>query len=257
MELRPLGRTGLKVSPIGFGAFKIGRNAKVKYPSAYDLPDETTAGHLLNAILDLGICYIDTAPAYGFSEERIGRAVAHRRQEFVLSTKVGEQFESGESTYDFSAAAVKDSIHRSLQRLRTECLDVVFIHAPANDQEVLRSTDAVETLQALQSEGAIRFIGLSAKTIAAAQLAMEWADALMIEYHVSDDSFSGVIEEAGRHGIGVVIKKALASGHLPAVRAIPFALSPPAVSSVVVGSLSIRHLRENLDHARATDSAPD
>ena len=257
MELRPLGRTGLKISPIGFGAFKIGRNTKVKYPSSYELPDEATVGRLLNAVLDLGICYIDTAPAYGLSEERIGRALAHRRQEFVLSTKVGERFENGESSYDFSAAAVRDSIFRSLRRLRTACLDVVFIHAPAEDLEALRSTEVVETLQVLKSQGAVRFIGLSAKTVAAAQLAMDWADALMVEYQVSDDSFADVIEIAGQRGIGVVIKKALASGHLPSARAIPFALSPPAVSSIVVGTLNIHHLRENLDHARSTPVAPD
>src|SRR5579862_3678712 len=109
---RPLGRTGFSISPIGFGAFKIGRNQKVKYSAAYELPSDEQVAALLNGVLDLGINYIDTAPAYGTSEERIGRAIAGRRSEFVLATKVGETFEAGVSTYDFSAAAIRASVAR-------------------------------------------------------------------------------------------------------------------------------------------------
>src|SRR5882724_2716809 len=89
MRRRPLGRTGLAVSPIGLGALKIGRNQKVKYRAPYELPDRTAVETLLNGILDLGINYIDTAPAYGLSEERIGEALGSRGGEFVVSTKVG------------------------------------------------------------------------------------------------------------------------------------------------------------------------
>ncbi|TXT24440.1 MAG: aldo/keto reductase, partial [Planctomycetota bacterium] len=97
MQLRPLGKTELLVSPLGFGAFKIGRNEKVKYPQPYDLPDDTAVERLLNGVLDAGINLIDTAPAYGISEERIGKFLSQRRGEFVLSTKVGERFTNGES----------------------------------------------------------------------------------------------------------------------------------------------------------------
>src|SRR5262245_28620985 len=113
MQHRVLGRSGVRISPLGFGAFKIGRNQGIKYPSGYDLPDESTVSRLLNEVLDLGITYIDTAPAYGLSEERIGRAIGHRRSEFVLSTKVGETFSDGKSTFDFSANGVRDSVTRS------------------------------------------------------------------------------------------------------------------------------------------------
>src|SRR3990172_2700606 len=110
MPRRPLGRTGLVVSRLGFGAFKIGRNERVKYPQAYALPDDKTVEALLNGVLDLGINQIDTAPAYGSSEERIGRFLSHRRDEFILSTKVGETFADGASRYDFSRQAGRDSI---------------------------------------------------------------------------------------------------------------------------------------------------
>src|SRR5205814_1026963 len=111
------------------GSFKIGRNQKIKYAQGYDLPDDAAAGRLLNGVLDLGINLIDTAPAYGIAEERIGRFISHRRREFRLCTKVGETFANGESNYDFSAAAVTASVERSLSLLQTDVLDLVLIHS--------------------------------------------------------------------------------------------------------------------------------
>ena len=243
---RPLGRTGLDVSVIGYGAFKIGRNEGIKYPNAYDLPDDDAVARLLNGILDLGVTYIDTAPAYGLSEERIGRAVAHRRGEFVLSTKVGETFENGRSTYDFSREGIEASLARSLRRLRTDVLDLVFIHSDGNDLAIQRDTAAVGTLQRLKATGAIRAIGLSGKTVAGAREAFDWADVLMVEYHLDDTSHAEVMAEAAARGIGVVVKKGLASGRLPAGDALRFVLSNPQVSSVVVGGLNLDHIRTNI-----------
>ena len=101
---RPLGSTGLLVSPIGFGAFKIGRNREDQVSGRVRIAERRrTSTGCLNGLLDLGINYIDTAPAYGVSEERIGRVLRHRRSEFVLATKVGETFADGVSHYDFSA----------------------------------------------------------------------------------------------------------------------------------------------------------
>jgi aryl-alcohol dehydrogenase-like predicted oxidoreductase len=123
MVRRPLGSTGALVSPVGFGAFKIGRNVGIKYAHAYALPDEAHVVALLNGVLDLGVNLIDTAPAYGLSEERIGKSIAHRRDEFILATKVGEYFERGRSTFDFSAEGVQASVERSRSRLRSDVID--------------------------------------------------------------------------------------------------------------------------------------
>lgn len=251
MSARPLGPTGLLVSPVGFGAFKIGRNQGTKYPTAYELPDEDAVARLLNGVLDAGCTQIDTAPAYGLSEERIGRAIGQRRREFVLSTKVGETFEDGRSIYEFSADAVRRSVERSLQRLRTDVLDVVLIHSNGEDRRILTNTDTVPTLQALKSQGLIRAIGLSGKTIEGARLALDWADVLMVEYHLQDRSHEAVITEAGERGLGVVVKKGLASGHLPPAEAIRFALSHPHVTNLVIGGLNLDHFRENLRTAEA------
>lgn len=246
MQRRPLGRTGLHVSCIGFGAFKIGRNQKVKYASTYELPSESEAERLLNGVLDLGINHIDTAPAYGVSEERIGRLVGHRRGEFVLSTKVGERFENGESRYDFRAPAVRSSVLASLDRLRTDVLDVVFVHANGDDLAIQRETDVVGTLLNLKSRGVVRAVGFSGKTVEGGRAALAWADVLMLELHLEDGSMEPVIVEAERRDVGVVVKKPLASGRLGPAEALRYAVSHTGVTNAVVGSLDLGHLRSNV-----------
>lgn len=245
MQTRPLGQTGLLVTPLGFGAFKIGRNEKVKYPQPYDLPDDTAVEHLLNGVLDAGINLIDTAPAYGISEERIGKVLASRRNEFVLSTKVGERFVNGESSFDFTAVGVRASVAESLRRLKTEVLDILFVHSNGDDLAIQQQTEVVPTLQKLKHAGYVRAIGFSGKTPAGTEAALEWADVVMVEHHLNDTSHAEVITSAASRGVGVVVKKGLASGHLPPADAIRFVLSNPHVASVIVGGLSLEHLQEN------------
>jgi aryl-alcohol dehydrogenase-like predicted oxidoreductase len=249
MTPRPLGKTGLAVTPLGFGAFKIGRNEKTKYAEHYSLPDEQAVSRLLNTILDEGITYFDTAPAYGLSEERIGRSIGHRRGEFILSSKVGETFEQGRSAYDFSAAGVRSSVERSLRRLRTAAIDIVFIHSNGEDVTIQRATDAVATLRELKQQGLVRAIGLSGKTVDGARLALKWADAIMIEYHIDDVSQAEVISAAAERGVGVVVKKGLASGRLAPAEAIGFVLQNAGVASLVIGGLNLDHIRTNITHA--------
>ena len=243
------------LSPLGYGAFKIGRNVGTKYDRAYELPGPAAVTALLNGVLDLGINYIDTAPAYGLSEERIGQAISHRRGQFVLSTKVGEFFEGGVSRYDFSTDAVRKSVETSLRRLRTDVLDFVFIHADREDARIVEQTEVVPTLVSLRDAGLVRGIGLSGYTTEGFRAALPWADALMVAYHRDDASLAPVIDEAHRRDVSVIVKKGLASGRLPAAQALSFVLGNPAVSSVVVGSLSLDHLRENLRIAQELRTA--
>lgn len=246
VDKRRLGRTGIEVSPIGFGGFKIGRNTGIKYPHGYELPDDADVERIVSGVLDLGINYVDTAPAYGVSEERLGRALARRRDEIVLSTKVGETFQDGRSSYDFSGRGVRTSVEQSLLRLRTEVIDVVFIHSDGDDLRILRETDAVEALTALRDDGLVRAIGMSTKTVQGARAAMAWSDVLMVEYNLQDRSHAEVIAEAARADIGIVIKKGLASGHLAPEQAIRFVLATEGVGSLVVGTLDLEHLREDV-----------
>ena len=246
MVYQHLGKTEFRVSRIGFGAFKIGRNTGIKYPSGYDLPDEAHVHQLLNGVLDLGINYIDTAPAYGLSEERIGNAISHRRDEYILSIKAGEQYEHGKSTFDFSKKGFTASIQRSLQLLKTESIDLVYIHSNGNDLQILNETDAVETLHTLKEQGLVKAIGFSGKTAEGAEAALAWADAVMVEYNLDNRSHEDVMSRAKAQGIGVVVKKGLASGSLNPDESIRFVLDNPTVDTLIIGGLNLEHIRENV-----------
>ena len=249
MVPRRLGATGIEVSPIGWGAFKIGRNEGIKYAHGYDLPSDDDVRSLVDGLLALGITCFDTAPAYGTSEARLGDALDGRRADVVLSTKVGETFEDGRSTYDFSGRAARESIARSRDRLRTDVLDIVFIHSNGDDLAIQRDTDLVAELRRQRDEGSARAIGFSGKTVEGARAALEWADAIMVEYHPDDRSHHDVMLEAADRGVGVLVKKALASGRLDPAIAIPFATAHAAVSSVVLGSLTLENMRRNVELA--------
>src|SRR5690606_25292810 len=140
--------------------------------------------------------------AYVLAEERIGRAIGHRRDEFVLATKVGETFEAGVSHFDFSAAAVTISIEQSLRRLRTDRLDLVCVHSDGGDFAIQQQTDVIEALQQCRRRGLVRAIGFSAKTVDGARAAIDWADVLMVTFHRDDTSHAGVIAEAAAAGRG-------------------------------------------------------
>ncbi len=150
---RPLGSTGLLVSPLGLGTVKLGRDQGVKYPSGFKIPDDGEAKMLLKLSRDLGINLIDTAPAYGRSEERLGPLLRGHRQDWVIVSKVGEEFDNGVSRHDFSGAHTRRSVERSLQRLETDFIDLVLVHSDGNDLAILNESQVYETLAELKREG--------------------------------------------------------------------------------------------------------
>ena len=256
MELAPLGTTGLQVSPLGLGTVKFGRNQGVKYPQPFTLPSDREALALLELAWDLGINLLDTAPAYGESEERLGRLLRQCRRDWVIVTKVGEEFHQGVSSFDFSAAATRASIERSLRRLGVEALDVVLIHSSGDDLALLEQEAVLPTLRNLQQAGLIRAVGMSSKTVAGGLRAVECCDVVMVTYNRSHREELPVIRAAHVIGKGVLIKKGLLSGHLhPLANADPVRASmeliyaEPGVSSVVVGTLNPAHLRVNVSSA--------
>ena len=163
--LRSIGSSGIYVSPIGLGTVKFGRNQGVKYPSGFELPDDRSASNLIAQAKDLGINLIDTAPAYGSSEMRIGQLLPGNRADWLICTKAGENYEDGQSSFDFSSSAIRNSVERSLTRLNTDYLDLVLIHSDGQDLDILNNSGAISTLQRMQSEGMIRAIGMSTKTV--------------------------------------------------------------------------------------------
>lgn len=262
MDLRPLGRTGLAVSPLGLGTVKFGRDRGVKYPTSFKLPDDAQIDALLALAREEGINLLDTAPAYGESETRLGRALAGRRDDWIIVGKCGEAFEDGRSSYDFSPPALEAQVKTSLQRLRTGHLDVLLLHSDGNDLQVLERDGGLETLLGLKRAGLVRHVGLSAKSVAGARAALErGAEVLMIEFDPDSAEDQALVVEAAASGAGVLLKKALASGHLdrlpgadPVGDAFARALAPPGISSLIVGTIDPAHLRENARAARAAIS---
>lgn len=254
MRYRPLGTTGIDVSVLGLGTVKLGRNAQVKYPRSFELPTDAEARRLLDCAADLGINLLDTAPAYGTSEARLGALLRGRRRRWVLCTKVGEEFEEGRSWFDFSAAHVRRSVTRSLERLRTDYLDVVLIHSDGADLEILDGGETLAELQTLKRAGWIRAVGISHKSEQGGRRALAaGCDVIMAALNIEQRQESALIGEAGELQRGVLVKKALASGHAGA-ESLAFAAAHPGVSSVVVGTLDPEHLRANV---RAVSGAPD
>lgn len=246
---RTLGNTGLTVPIISLGTVKLGRNQGVKYPSAFKLPDDASVINLLQCAYDLGINLIDTAPAYGTSESRLGEllpSLSGTREDWLICSKAGETFEGGHSYYDFSAAAIQRSVETSLRRLRTDYLDMVLIHSDGSDVEILEKTDAVETLQKMRDAGLIRTIGMSTKTVEGGLKALPACDLLMVTLNLEDDSQLSVIKSAQEQQKGILLKKVFASGHAEPAASLRFALSVTGVHSAVIGTLSPEHLADNV-----------
>jgi aryl-alcohol dehydrogenase-like predicted oxidoreductase len=244
MVFRPLGKTGLVVGPIGLGTVKLGRNTDVKYPDRFALPSDEKVRELLETALQLGVNLIDTAPAYGESEKKLGPFVAANRDRIVLATKCGEQHSAGRSTYDFSAAAIVASVDKSLGRLRTDHVDILLLHSDGRDMEILTQTDALEALGRLKKGGKARAVGISAKTEAGILRASETLDVVMAPYSQKENSLAEALKRAHDKGLGVLAIKSLFSGHLQARAAIEHVLQQPFIDALILGTINPEHLRE-------------
>lgn len=253
--LRPLGKTGIDVSPLGLGTVKFGRNTDVKYPDAFQIPDDKTLDRLLGLTRELGINLLDTAPAYGDSEERLGSLLSNSRHEWIISTKVGEQYINGKSLHSFTAEDTFTSVENSLRKIRTDYLDVVLVHSDGRDSFIVEESGVFGALQKLKDKGHIRAFGLSGKTLEGGLLGLEHSDLAMVTYNIEDSNEEGIIDKAREENKGILIKKALLSGHAASPeQALKFVLINAGVSSVIVGSTDPRHLAENVRWACAAQN---
>ena len=266
MHMRSLGTSGIDVSALSLGTVKLGRTEGMKYPTPYDLPSDETARALLTLAADLGINLIDTAPAYGTSEARLGGLLREFGDRFLLSTKVGEEFEDGTSRFDFSPEYTRVSIERSLRRLGRDALDLVLVHSDGNDLDIIHRHGTLEALRELQRAGKARAVGFSPKTAEGARAAVACCDVVMLALNPRDTEMAPVVREAHDAGVGVLIKKGLLSGHLdglggltpephvdqptdPVEACLAYLLSEPGVSSVVAGTINPAHLCHNVTAA--------
>lgn len=198
MIFRPFGNTGIDVPALGFGAGHIGDLAL----------DDAEAGRLLGAVLDAGVTLIDTARGYGASEERIGRHLAHRRREFVLSTKVGYGIPGHE---DWTGACVAAGIDAALGLLRTDTIDIVHLHTCPTD--VLERGDVIDALDDARTAGKIRVADYSGDNDP-----LEWAVAsgrfgsVQTSINVFDQRvIDRGLADARESGLGVIAKRPVAN----------------------------------------------
>jgi aryl-alcohol dehydrogenase-like predicted oxidoreductase len=280
IQTRPLGQTGTDVTILGYGAMEL-RGA----PRARAITDEE-AGHVLGAVLDGGINLIDTSIDYGRSEELIGKYLSHRRDEYFLASKCGCPLEVAPGTpppypHDYSPGNVRAGVEQSLRRLRTDRLDLVQVHmSPSRVQ--MEADHTVETLQALRAEGKIRFIGMSGTLPELPdQIAMGVFDVFQVPYSALQREHEDLITAAAQAGAGTLIRGGAARGapaddkswqhgplglrqgegqrrwessgvddllgDMPPMEfVLRFTLSHPGLSSTIVGTSSLDHLRANL-----------
>ncbi|WP_428623404.1 aldo/keto reductase [Sedimenticola sp.] len=250
MKRRALGSTGIQISPLGLGTVKLGRNEQVKYPSHFEIPDDHSVRNLLAQAQDLGINLIDTAPAYGSSQERLGKLLPGARNDWVIVSKVGEFFEQGRSRFDFSFQTTIEVVEQSLRTLNTDYLDVVLIHSDGDDLAILENEGALDALQRLKERGLIRAHGMSSKSVEGGLKVMNKMDIVMATCNLAYNEELPVLQAAAKKNRGVLIKKGLQSGHIPGTRGVEasmrFVFSQPGVSGMIVGTINPDHLRDNV-----------
>lgn len=252
MQKRALGSTGIDVSVLGLGTVKIGRNQQVKYPSGFDLPDDKSVIELFELARSLGINFIDTAPAYGSSEQRLGELLPDR-DDWVIMTKVGEIFENDQSRFDFSFDHTIKSVEHSLKKLKRDVLDIVLVHSDGNDMDIINDGAAFDALEVLKNKGLIKAYGMSSKTVDGGCWVVENCDVVMATANLEYDDERPVLELAEKLNKGVIIKKGLQSGHADSSSggsgiedAFRHILSQPGVSSMIVGTINKQHLQSNV-----------
>ena len=264
MKLRPLGNSGIHVSPIGLGLVKIGRNQGIAYPNYADnftLPSDTEVQTLLAVAAEQGVNLLDTAPAYGSSEARLGELLGtqlkQHRDRWVLCSKAGEAFHNNQSHFDFSAEAITASIERSLMRLGTDHLDIALIHSSGDDERILERNQPLATLARLREQGKVRAIGFSGKSLAGGREALaQGAQVLMVTINSEQREELPLLTEAQSLGCGVLIKKALGRGYGD-LDELGNTARLTGVSSIVVGTLNPDHLSANValvEKALATET---
>ena len=214
MRYRAFGKSGLKVSEIGFGAWGIGGESPGT--TSYGPTDDAESVRALEAAFDHGITYFDTAGAYGngHSEDLIGRTFAGRRDRIVIATKAGRR--DFREPLDFSPSAVRASVESSLRRLRTDTIDLLQLHDP--DAEAPELDDTFATLEHLRGQGSVRLVGVSLRAPADGARVLERfdVDALQVNLNLLDQRAlqSCLLDAAAAAGVAVIARTPLCFGFL-------------------------------------------
>jgi aryl-alcohol dehydrogenase-like predicted oxidoreductase len=215
MKLRPLGKTGIMVSEIGFGTWGIGGESGQS--KAYGPADDDVSICALEAAFSQGVNFYDTSNFYGWghSEELLGQVFERRRDQVVLATKAGFVNPAGEQ--DFSADAIMHSLQGSLQRLKTNYVDVFQLHSP--ERSVLANHPSLwRLLDRLQTEGAVRCIGISARSPDDALFFIKEYNpsCVQVNFNLTDLRAlqNGLFDLCRREAVGIIVRTPLAFGFL-------------------------------------------
>jgi aryl-alcohol dehydrogenase-like predicted oxidoreductase len=279
MIKKTLGRTGLKVTQIGYGSMGL------RGPKTWGVRvvSDEAANRFLNAVLDAGINFIDTSPDYGVSEQRIGQFISNRRDEYYLATKCGcvytQQEDHLEIDHQWDQDVIKGNLETSLQRLRTDRIDLLQFHG--GDAETLQRQGLVDLLTDFRDQGLIRFIGVSSSLPDLPSLIdVGVFDTFQIPYSCLAPQHHDLITRAAESGAGIIIRGGIAQGGpdaeiqrpalndvwsragldevLPAAMSraeliLRYTLSHPHCHTTIVGTCDPSHLEENL---ASTKSGP-
>ncbi len=273
---RTLGRTGVEVTTLGFGAMELRGG-----PRGVQLTDED-AGKLLNLVLDSGINFIDTSIDYGLSEERIGKFISHRRDEYFLASKCGCVVDGQQGEHVHTAENIRFGVENSLKRLQTDHLDLVQFHRSLTMDE-FQAEGGLQELLKLRDEGKVRFVGVSGTLPnLPEQIESGIFDAFQIPYSALQREHEAAIQMAADHNMGAIIRGGVARGAptdwdnrsyymissdtmkqrwdnadidemlqgMPRVEfMLRFTLSHPGLSTTIVGTSNPDHLKNNVENA--------
>ena len=275
LPMKTLGRTGLNVTQLGYGAMEI-RGNRI-WGGRPCTPEQ--ADMILNAVLDAGINFIDTANDYGTSELFIGRYLIDRRDEFYLATKCGchVQFAGNhdETPHIWTRENLMRNIADSLQKMQTDYVDILQLHNP--DVKATEENHLVDVLNELRDAGVVKYIGCSS-TSPHLKTYIDWDvfDVFQIPYSALERRHENLITEAGEAGAGVIIRGGVARGEpgsglgsqdrwevfeaadLDELREegesrtaflLRFTLSHPHCHTTIVGTMNPDHLRDNVEVA--------
>lgn len=229
MEYRILGKTGLKISRMGFGGIPIQRT------------DVQSTVALMRWLSDRGVNYIDTARGYTVSEEYLGQALEGIRKKFVIATKSMAR----------TKEAMATDIDISLKNLRTDYIDLYQIHnaTPVDLETVIAPGGALEALQEAKAAGKIGHIGITAHSAKTFELALEmdWVETIMFPYNIVETQGEELIAKCAEKNIGFIAMKPLAGGAIAdATLALRFLCANENVSVVIPGMAEIKEAEQNL-----------
>lgn len=259
MNKRKIALTDVELSALTLGTVKFGRNQSVKYPTGFELPTDSDITNLLSTAKDKGITTLDTAPAYGISEERLGSLLTDR-QNWQLITKAGEEYDvkNDVSRYDYSVKTLEQTLESSLRKLNTDYIDCWMLHSDGNDIANL-TDEVIQVFIRAKERGLVRSIGVSTKTVDGGNYALQHFDCIMMAISLENTDEKALFDIAKDLNKSLIMKKIYDSGWALSSDTsqqqkqsimqdtLKSIFQHPTACSAIIGTINPEHLQENID----------